>query len=395
MDAILYAEIYCICIIITCILFFWNRRNGMQSFAELCLSRLLACFIINFSANFLFTLFDRILDLENTLALSYAFKTLYHITLIIGVFIWCVYADAQIKGAHPDSKKRFSMLMLPAAVPIALAFISLSTHKLFIIDASSHYIRGPWFQFEMFYLLVFSVLAAVRLLRYCRTESEPLARSHQAITATFPLCVMASWALSFVGEAFPVICVAVMVELLLLFLGTMMQQISIDNLTQVNNRQNLLGFMNYKLKYHERDVYLMMMDLDSFKYINDNYGHVEGDNALVHASAAIKTACGKYIPRPYIARYGGDEFIVVIETDNPKDVEIITESIHKALTGYDETSPYRLRMSIGTAKLIDGQTPKELIHEADKMLYDIKKKRKTEDEEPPRNANGTEEKEGY
>ena len=84
-----------------------------------------------------------------------------------------------------------------------------------------------------------------------------------------------------------------------------MQQISIDKPTQVNNRQNLLGFMDYKLRNHDHDVYLMMMDLDSFKQINDTYGHVEGDNALVNASKGIKEACGGYVPRPYIARYGG------------------------------------------------------------------------------------------
>lgn len=375
MGAILYAEIYCICIIITGILFFWNRRNGMQSFDELCLSRLLACFLVNFAANFLFTLFDRILDIENTLAISYALKTLYHITLILGVFIWCVYAEAQIRDIRINSKKRLFALMSPSAVPIALAVINLNTHKLFLIDAAGHYIRGCWFQFEMFYLLVFSLIAAVRLLRHSSSESEPLSRSHQTITATFPFCVMASWALSFVGEAFPVICVAVMIELLLLFLGTIMQQISIDTLTQVNNRQNLLGFMNYKLRNHDNDVYLMMMDLDNFKTINDTYGHVEGDNALVHASAGIKAACGGYVPRPYIARYGGDEFIVVIETDDCNDVEFISASIQEALSAYDDTAPYNLRMSIGTAKYHDGQTPKELIHEADKLLYDIKKKK--------------------
>ena len=81
--AILYAEVYAICMIITGILLFWTKRSGTQSFVELCLSRLLACFLINFSANFLFTLFDRILDLDNTMVVSYVFKTLYHITLTI------------------------------------------------------------------------------------------------------------------------------------------------------------------------------------------------------------------------------------------------------------------------------------------------------------------------
>ena len=391
MDAILYAEVYAICMIITGILLFWTKRSGTQSFVELCLSRLLACFLINFSANFLFTLFDRILDLDNAMVVSYVFKTLYHITLIIGVFIWCIYAEAQITEHHTGDKLRFRLIMVPAVIPVVLAILDLKSHQLFLIDAAGGYVRGSWFPFEMFYLLGFSVLFAVRLLLQCKKESEPLTRSHLAIAATFPLCILASWALSFAGEAFPVICVAIMVELLLLFLGTIMQQISIDKLTQVNNRQNLLGFMDYKLRNHDHDVYLMMMDLDSFKQINDTYGHVEGDNALVHASKGIKEACGGYIPRPYIARYGGDEFIIVIETADPKDVEILSESIQEKLVAFDDVSPYALRMSIGIAKYTEGQTPKELIHEADKMLYDIKKNRKSESRKLSGAKNGTEE----
>ena len=376
MEAILYAEIYCICIIITGILFIWTRQNGMQSFSELCLSRLLLCFLINFTSNFLFTLVNRILDLESAATWSYLFKTLYHITLILGVFIWCIYAESKTKDHLPAKKNSWWLILSPAVIPVVMALVNLYTHKLFYLDAAGNYIRASWFQFEMFYLLVFSVIFAVRLFLHSSGESEPGAKTLLYIACTFPICILASWALSFVGEAFPVICVMLTIELLLLSLGTIMQAISVDKLTQVNNRQNLIGFINYKLKNHVHDVYLLMLDMDNFKAINDTYGHVEGDNALVSTSRAIKASCGGYIPRPYIARYGGDEFIIVIETDDPQDIVRISESIQSNLSIYDAAVPYQLNLSIGTAKVKEGQTPKDLIHEADKMLYDIKRKRK-------------------
>ena len=168
-----------------------------------------------------------------------------------------------------------------------------------------------------------------------------------------------------------------MLALLLLFMGSMMQQISIDSLTQVNNRQNLLEFMTQKLKNHNKDLYLLMMDMDDFKSINDNYGHIEGDRALVSASSSIKAACGSFVPRPYIARYGGDEFIVVVETDNPDKITTLTDAIRENLSEYSSNLPYELNMSIGVAKHRDGQAPKELIREADQLLYDVKEKKKS------------------
>ena len=149
-----------------------------------------------------------------------------------------------------------------------------------------------------------------------------------------------------------------------------------DRLTRVNNRQNLLGFMNHKVKHHENDLYLLMMDVDEFKQINDTYGHLAGDEALVKVSGGIKHACGSYLPRPYIARFGGDEFIIVMEADDEKNVEKICSNIRESIAELNKGDEYTLGISIGMAKFKEGQTPKELISEADGKLYEIKKSRK-------------------
>ena len=57
------------------------------------------------------------------------------------------------------------------------------------------------------------------------------------------------------------------------------------------------------------DVYLLMMDADGFKQINDHHGHVEGDHALQVISTVLKDVCSA--SGGFIARYGGDEFVVL------------------------------------------------------------------------------------
>lgn len=380
MNAMLHAEIYCLCFVAISILLFWTDRNGIHSYVELCLSRLLGCFLIYYALGFFFVLFTEITIIDAWLSLAYICKTLQHLTLIMGVFTWAAYSAALIRDGSLV-KKRYSLksilLTFPVLPPIVLPFINLQTHQLFFIDDAANYIRGPWYDWELIYLFVFSAIPAVVLLIHSNRESGAMARFNLRVSATFPLCLFAGWALNFLNQLPPALSGIIMLALLLLFMGSMMQQVSIDSLTQVNNRQNLLEFLTQKLKNHNKDVYLLMMDMDDFKNINDDYGHVEGDRALVSASSSIKSACGSFVPRPYIARFGGDEFIVIVEADDEDDISVLTDSIVENLSHYSEDLPYELSMSIGVAKHHDGQTPKELIHEADQLLYDVKEKKKS------------------
>jgi diguanylate cyclase (GGDEF)-like protein len=165
-------------------------------------------------------------------------------------------------------------------------------------------------------------------------------------------------------------------------MGNTWQQISLDKLTQVNNRQNLIGFLNHKLKNHSGELFLLMIDLDYFKTINDTYGHLEGDDALIRASQALKLACSdNFRRRPYIARYGGDEFIVVIESSK-QEADRLLENIHTNLKALNDEShkPYTLAFSIGVGEYHPGMDANALIEAADSELYKIKRAR------PPRSG---------
>ena len=378
MEAALYAEVYLVCIIVVSLLAFWSVRRDTRSVEESWLMYVLLAFWGNFAANFFFKLFNgRLIGSEAMfLPASYLFKTLYFITLDLGVFAWCGYAETEQKNYIFQNKKTLRWLMLPLAVPVAAALVNLKTHHLFEITAAGAYQRNLLFQVEMGFLLVCSLICSVRLLLHSRRESDPAQRAHLRLTASFPLCILAAWLLSFIGEAVPVICVCLMVELLCLYTGTHNQQISLDKLTQVNNRQNLMGFLNYKLRSHDEAVFLLMLDVDSFKTINDTYGHLEGDRALTDTAAALKRACGPFKKRPYIARYGGDEFIIVME-GTETDLAALKAGIDDALAAVRRAdAPYPLSLSIGAAKYRAAMSVKELIAEADADMYQHKHTRR-------------------
>lgn len=371
MASILYAEVYLICLVVIGLLLYWTVRKTALSTGERWLRRVLIAFLINFCSNFFFTLFNGV-NIVPALQIpaSYFFKTAYHLSLCVGVFAWCGYAESVHKSPLFETKKSLRLLLIPLLLPLAAIVLNLWTHWLFDLSETGAYRRHFLFQIEIGYLLVGSVLCAVRLMRARRFESDPPMRSHMLLTSSFPLCILAAWILSFFGESVPVICVCIMIELLCLYMGTTTQQVSLDKLTQVNNRINLLSYLDYKLKNHEESLFLLMVDVDHFKSINDTYGHLEGDAALVLVASALKHACGGYKKRPYIARYGGDEFIVVAEATR-EEIDLLCDAIRAALAQSAKASarPYELSISIGIAKCEDGMDGKALIANADERMY--------------------------
>ena len=118
------------------------------------------------------------------------------------------------------------------------------------------------------------------------------------------------------------------------------------------------------------------MDLDKFKGINDTFGHMEGDNALVIVSAVLKVVCG---PRGhFISRYGGDEFVVFANLPDNAAADDLCHLIEKKLADYSKALPYTLAMSIGYAALREGETEESLMSRADASLYEIKKRKHAE-----------------
>ena len=380
MATLLYAEVYLICIIIVWLCLFWVTRRSSGSASEHWLHTMLMCFLTSFVANLLFTLFNGFKLIPGLLyPLSYFFKMVYHLGLCVGVYAWCGYADTEYRGKLFITRKRRILSAIPLFGMVALIVSNLWTHGLFRIDETGAYLRGGLYHLEMGLLVLITLFFAFNLLLHMRNETDPIKRSHMKLVASFPLSLIVAWALSVVGEGLPITCAAITIELLCLFMGTSTQQISMDKLTQVNNRQNLLGFLDYKLLNHDEKIFLLMMDLDYFKTINDTYGHLEGDDALIRAAQALKLACGDFKRRPYIARYGGDEFIVVIESTKA-EADALIARIRETLSDLNDKAnrPYTLAFSIGVGEYHPGMNANELIEAADHALYEIKRAR------PPR-----------
>ena len=158
---------------------------------------------------------------------------------------------------------------------------------------------------------------------------------------------------------------------------TLLQMALRDDLTGLHNRRGFIALATQQLTWARDSGQHMVMffaDLDGLKWINDRYGHGEGDRAISLAAACIKETFRRF---DVTARLSGDEFVALIMEEPGRSAETICRRLQMNLADCaGAESPYRLSMSIGAAHFDpDNPVPlQELMRQADTELYEHKRK---------------------
>ena len=152
-----------------------------------------------------------------------------------------------------------------------------------------------------------------------------------------------------------------------------------DTLTNLYNRR----YINQVLEAEFRDsslkrqpLSIIMLDIDHFKAINDRYGHDKGDRALIHIASLLKESLRKH---DIVARFGGEEFIVVLPKATMRDAVVIAERIRRSveatpLSVGDEKVHFTVSLGIAAIPAIWPKSKEEFIKFADTALYEAKGK---------------------
>lgn len=152
-----------------------------------------------------------------------------------------------------------------------------------------------------------------------------------------------------------------------------------DGLTGISNRLYLDEQLAKEWRIaqrHERELSLILLDIDYFKQYNDSYGHLAGDECLRIISGCVRQACKR--PADIAARYGGEEFCCVFPETNLEGAIKIAESLSRAISIANivhEGSPTygKITVSMGVASTIPrNDSPNALISKADVALYKAK-----------------------
>ena len=155
---------------------------------------------------------------------------------------------------------------------------------------------------------------------------------------------------------------------------------SVDSLTGLFNRAYFFAALDREIERSARSrrgFCLLMLDLDGLKPINDQFGHFEGDRVLRGVGEVIRNRVRRI---DTAARYGGDEFVVLLPETEPAGAYVLAEKIRSGATELSidtETIRIRTSLSIGVVTFPDdGRTADELMIAADLAMYASKRRGK-------------------
>ena len=167
---------------------------------------------------------------------------------------------------------------------------------------------------------------------------------------------------------------ATVVFMLITFRG-ICETITIDALSHINNRFSLNRALDLRISGKE-NFWLLIIDIDNFKQINDSYGHIRGDEAITYTASAIV----QVIPRNFFAaRYGGDEFAIIAMEDDEAVVRSLEGMIQNAIQDItkEKGCPFNISITVGYARRDETITNiPDMIEAADRVLYEKKKNKK-------------------
>lgn len=153
------------------------------------------------------------------------------------------------------------------------------------------------------------------------------------------------------------------------------EQATRDPLTSIWNRRAILEALNRELARAGREgtaLSVIMADLDLFKCVNDQHGHLAGD-AVLRETARRMSGCLR--PYDYVGRYGGEEFLLVLPGLSSRTAAQLAERIRAVVAGEPMAAgevSVSQTMSLGVAVNLAGATPEDLIRSADAALYRAK-----------------------
>ena len=288
------------------------------------------------------------------------------------------FAECELERDWVHDKRKRIISQIPA---ILLAIMTLGTLKykyFFYIDEAGLYQKGLWYPVIIVLVYVYVIMIGVRVIWMYPQKRYYALRGQMKMVSSFVVIPLTAGIIQVFYPGISIVCFGITISMMQVFSQFLENKITTDSLTQINNRTKAIQYLENRMenrgKIKEKSLYFIMMDLNDFKKINDTYGHVEGDKALMTMAEVLKNTMTKY--PGILARYGGDEFCIAGEFSEEEKDQLCAELVQN-LEEENKISdkPYDIKMAVGCAKLTDDITMLlDLINKADKDLYEHKKK---------------------
>lgn len=282
--------------------------------------------------------------------------------------LWILFVDSYLNQSYIINKKLIGFVAALNILNIGAVVISQYFGWIYTIDSNNIYHRGKYFYLSTVLIIVLIIMALVNILtKFNRVEKKQFWIFQLFLIPPFVGILLQNFVY---GYTF--VMSGVTLSILMLSLYIQNQYMNIDYLTGVYNRRMLESLLVTKVDTSVRNKTFgaIMIDLNNFKYINDTYGHKIGDEALQITARLLK---GCIRGKDFIARYGGDEFCIILDVSDNKSLENVVSRIVQAIQKHNATSdsPYELGLSMGYSMydIHSNMSAEEFQIKIDRLMY--------------------------
>ncbi|KXL52376.1 putative diguanylate cyclase YfiN [Anaerotignum neopropionicum] len=315
-------------------------------------------------------------SLQKTFFFQYFMVIVYLISVEMGAYYWLSFIFHELLPEEQCNPSAHLLYILPIFFVSIMVLCSPYTHWIFYINEKKQYIQGNLYFLQN--LVVYGYIltgAATSLVLY---KKEYLIEKQKIcfylfLYSLFPLLGKG------IDTLFPMLHIttaAVIISIVMLYLCSLKKEIHLDPLTQLNNRRKFEQHLIQITKASKNKIiFLIFFDINNFKIINDSFGHVEGDKALIIVAQVLKKVFSD--TKAFLSRYGGDEFAVIMANEDGDALPYI-EKIDASLVEISASLPYTLSLSVGYSVYGEDNatTIESLVQAADKKMYCDKQQKK-------------------
>ncbi|WP_017210707.1 GGDEF domain-containing protein [Clostridium beijerinckii] len=288
-------------------------------------------------------------------------------------FLGYIFSKEWVNRYQKDKIKLNKILLLPLLINGIMAFVSYSVNLLFYVTSENTYERGPLF----FILPCVSYFYFGYNLYFIYKQRKRFSWWELRIFNLFYIAAGVFTGIQIVYSSYLTIWNGTAMMIVIIYIFILNDQVHRDRLTGLENYSSYERYIENISFKRINKLFIINIDIDDFKSVNDKFGHNEGDEALkMFANLLIESFS---LRRKKLIRVGGDEFLILLEVERQEIVDNYIQNLNKNIEVYNKTKekPYELKFSYGVACC---SNTKEDIHDilkcADKLMYEQKKSRK-------------------
>src|SRR5574344_43881 len=373
-----YLEVNCIGVVLLLIMFLYVQK--VRAFGEICEQHYFQTML---AINAFILLFDNGIYLlrghnaKPLFILNHIICCLYFILHAWFCYFWIRYVIVKLYPRHRETVFQKVSLLLPAMLNMMAVLLSPATGLIYTLSAENRYHRGSFMWITFAVGGIYSVVNTVIIVREMIHPSMSRDRSTYMSLLLFPIPPIIGNLIQLKFYGFSIVWICMAITLLVLFVDMQSGLLARDALTGLVNRRQTNKQLIWEVQHLHQSpdfFFVAMIDVDHFKLINDQYGHLTGDKALECIGSILRKSCRK---NDFISRFGGDEFLITGHIKNESDASVIEKRITESAEKMNESGliPCHLSLSIGTATFNKNSTITidSILNDADKYMYMTKK----------------------